>query len=199
MNKILFIIILSISPLTLADVNLKKFSIEGISIGDSVANYFPGREITKNIVKQPDLTDEFYVAHFNKHKSFSKFDQIYFVINPSTENVLFPIEGMSAFIDFKQDIEKCFKEKDSFFEQIVNIYKQEINEKLIDINTAIKIHPSDLTGKSTYEQTDIKFPNGFIRIACYDMQANSETNDALILDFFTEDVDRWLQNESKKT
>ncbi|MDC0232479.1 hypothetical protein OAJ95_00950 [Pelagibacteraceae bacterium] len=199
MNKILFIIILFISPLTLADVNLKKFSIEGISIGDSVANYFPGREITKNIVKQPDLTDEFYVAHFNKHKSFSKFDQIYFVINPSTENVLFSIEGMSAFIDFKQDIEKCFKEKDSFFEQIVNIYKQEINEKLIDINTAIKIHPSDLTGKSTYEQTDIKFPNGFIRIACYDMRANSETNDALILDFFTEDVDRWLQNESKKT
>ena len=199
MNKILFIIILFISPLTLADVNLKKFSIEGISIGDSVANYFPGREITKNIVKQPDLTDEFYVAHFNKHKSFSKFDQIYFVINPSTENVLFPIEGMSAFIDFKQDIEKCFKEKDSFFEQIINIYKQEINEKLIFINTAIKTHPSDLTGKSTYEQTDIKFPNGFIRIACYDMQANSGTNDALILDFFTEDVDRWLQNESKKT
>ena len=199
MNKILFIIILFISPLTLAEINLKKFSIEAISIGDSVANYFPGREITKNIVKQPDLTDEFYVAHFNKHKSFSKFDQIYFVINPSTENVLFPIEGMSAFIDFKQDIEKCFEKKDSFFEQIVNIYKQEINEKLIDINTAIKPHPSDLTGKSTYEQTDIKFPNGFIRIACYDMQAHSATNDALILDFFTEDVDRWLQNESKKT
>mgnify|MGYP001200757284 CR=1 FL=1 len=199
MNKILFIIILFISPLTLADVNLKKFSIEGISIGDSVANYFPGREITKNIVKQPDLTDEFYVAHFNKHKSFSKFDQIYFVINPSTENVLFPIEGMSAFIDFKQDIEKCFEKKDSFFEQIVNIYKQEINEKLIDINTAIKPHPSDLTGKSTYEQTDIKFPNGFIRIACYDMQANSGTNDALILDFFTEDVDRWLHNEVGKS
>ena len=199
MNKILFIIILFISPLTSAEVSLKKFSIEGISIGDSVANYFPGREITKNIVKQAGLTDEFYVAHFNKHKSFSKFDQIYFVINPSTENVLFPIEGMSAFIDFKQDIEKCFKEKDSFFEQIINIYKQEINEKLIFINTAIKTHPSDLTGKSTYEQTDIKFPNGFIRIACYDMQAHSGTNDALILDFFTEDVDRWLQNESKKT
>ena len=199
MKNLLLITFLLLSPVCLAEVNLKKFSIEGISIGDSVANYFPGREITKNIVKQPDLTDEFYVAHFNKHKSFSKFDQIYFVINPSTENVLFPIEGMSAFIDFKQDIEKCFKEKDSFFKQIINIYKQEINEKLIVINTAIKTHPSDLTGKSTYEQTDIKFPNGFIRIACYDMQANSGTNDALILDFFTEDVDRWLQNESKKT
>ena len=108
MQKIFFIIVLFLSPITLAEVNLKKFSIEGISIGDSVANYFPGREITKNIVKQPDLTDEFYVAHFNKHKSFSKFDQIYFVINPSTENVLFSIEGMSAFIDFKQDIQKCF-------------------------------------------------------------------------------------------
>ena len=199
MKNLLLITFLLLSPVCLAEVNLKKFSIEGISIGDSVADYFPGREITKNIVKQPDLTDEFYVAHFNKHKSFSKFDQIYFVINPSTENVLFPIEGMSAFIDFKQDIEKCFKEKDSFFKQIINIYKQEINEKLIVINTAIKTHPSDLTGKSTFEQTDIKFPNGFIRIACYDMQANSGTNDALILDFFTEDVDRWLQNESKKT
>ena len=199
MNKILFIIILFISPLTLAEVSLKKFSIEGISIGDSVADYFPGREITKNIIKQAGLTDEFYVAHFNKHESFSQFDQIYFIINPSTEDILFPIEGMSAFIDFKQDIEKCFKEKDSFFEQIVNIYKQEINEKLIDINTAIKPHPSDLTGKSTYEQTDIKFPNGFIRIACYDMQAQSGTNDALILDFFTEDVDSWLHNEAGKS
>ena len=195
MNKILFIIILFISPLTLAEVSLKKFSIEGISIGDSVADYFPGREITKNIVKQLGLTDEFYVAHFNKHKSFSQFDQIYFVINPSTENVLFPIEGMSAFIDFKQDIQKCFDQKDYFFKQIMNIYKEEINKKLIDINTAIRPHPSDLSGKSTYEQTDIKFPNGFIRIACYDMQAHNGTNDALILDFFTEDVDRWLHNE----
>ena len=199
MQKFFFIIILFISPLTLAEVSLKKFSIEGISIGDSVANYFPGREITKNIVKQADLTDEFYVAHFNKHESFSQFDQIYFVINPSTDNVLFPIEGMSAFIDFKQDIQKCFDQKDYFFKQIINIYKEEINKKLIDINTAIKPHPSDLTGKSTYEHTDIKFPNGFIRIACYDMQAHSGTNDALILDFFTEDVDRWLHNEVGKS
>ena len=199
MNKLLFIIILFFSPFTLANVDLKKFSIEGISIGDSVADYFPGREITKNIVKQAGLTDEFYVAHFNKHESFSQFDQIYFIINPSTEDILFPIEGMSAFIDFKQDIEKCFEKKDSFVKQIVNIYKQEINEKLIDINTAIKPHPSDLTGKSTYEQTDIKFPNGYIRIACYDMQAHSRTNDALILDFFTEDVDSWLHNEVEKS
>ena len=195
MKNLLLITFLLLSPVCLADVNLKKFSIEGISIGDSVANYFTGREITKNIVKQPDLTDEFYVAHFNKHESFSQFDQIYFVINPSTDNVLFPIEGMSAFIDFKQDIQKCFDQKDYFFKQIINIYKEEINKKLIDINTAIKPHPSDLTGKSTYEHTDIKFPNGFIRIACYDMQAHSGTNDALILDFFTEDVDRWLNNE----
>ena len=192
MNKILFLIILFLSPIALAEVNLKKFSIEGISIGDSVADYFPGREITKNIVKQADLTDEFYVAHFNKHESFSQFDQIYFVINPSTENVLFPIEGMSAFIDFKQDIQKCFEQKDYFFKQIINIYKQEINKKLIDINTVIKPHPADLTGKSTYEQTDIKFPNGFIRIACYDMQAHSGTNDALILDFFTEDGEEFI-------
>ena len=199
MNKILFLIILFLSPIALAEVNLKKFSIEGISIGDSVADYFPGREITKNIVKQADLTDEFYVAYFNKHESFSQFDQIYFVINPSTDNVLFPIEGMSAFIDFKQDIQKCFDQKDYFFKQIINIYKEEINKKLIDINTAIKPHPSDLTGKSTYEHTDIKFPNGFIRIACYDMQAHSGTNDALILDFFTEDVDRWLHNEVGKS
>ena len=199
MNKIIFTIILFLSTIALAEVNLKKFSIEGISIGDSVADYFPGREITKNIVKQADLTDEFYVAHFNKHESFSQFDQIYFVINPSTDNVLFPIEGMSAFIDFKQDIQKCFDQKDYFFKQIINIYKEEINKKLIDINTAIKPHPSDLTGKSTYEHTDIKFPNGFIRIACYDMQAHSGTNDALILDFFTEDVDRWLHNEVGKS
>ena len=199
MNKIIFTIILFLSTIALAEVNLKKFSIEGISIGDSGADYFPGREITKNIVKQADLTDEFYVAHFNKHESFSQFDQIYFVINPSTDNVLFPIEGMSAFIDFKQDIQKCFDQKDYFFKQIINIYKEEINKKLIDINTAIKPHPSDLTGKSTYEHTDIKFPNGFIRIACYDMQAHSGTNDALILDFFTEDVDRWLHNEVGKS
>lgn len=195
MKKILFIIILFTSPNTLAEVSLKKFRIEGISIGDSVSDYFPGREITKNIVKQPNLTDEFYVAHFNEHKSFNKFDQIYFVINPSTKKVLFPIEGISAFIDFKQNIDECFIQKDIFFDQIIKSYKKEINLKLIDINTSIKSHPSDITGKSTYEQTDIKFPNGYIRIACYDMQEHMKTNDALIIDFFTSEVDRWLQNE----
>ncbi len=195
MKKILFIIILFTSPITLAEVSLKKFKIEGISIGDSVSDYFPGREITKNIVKQPNLTDEFYVAHFNKHKRFNKFDQIYFVINPSTKKVLFPIEGISAFIDFKQDIDECFVQKDIFFVQIMKSYKKEVNSKLIEINTSIKSHPSDITGKSTYEQTDIKFPNGYIRIACYDMQEHMETNDALIIDFFTNEVDKWLQNE----
>ena len=195
MKNLLLITFLLLSPVCLAEVNLKKFSIEGISIGDSVADYFSGREITKNIVKQPGLTDKFYVAHFNKHKNFNKFDQIYFVINPSTKVVLFPIEGISAFIDFKQDIEKCYEEKDSLVKQIINIYKQEMNENLININTVIKSHPSDITGKSTYEQTDIKFPNAYIRISCYDMKAHSETDDALIIDFFTADVDRWLHNE----
>ena len=198
MNKILFSIILFVSPIVLAEVNLKKFTIEGISIGDSISDYFPGREITKNIVKQTDLTDEFYVANFNKHKSFSMFDQIYFVISPTTNEVLFPIEGMSAFIDFKQDIEKCFEKKEFFFTQILSIYKKEINKELININTSIKNHPSDPTGNSTYEQTDIKFPNGYIRIVCYDMQPSSGVDDALILDFFTKNVDRWLINEVEK-
>ena len=96
---------------------------------------------------------------------------------------------------FKQVIDECFVQKDIFFVQIMKSYKKEVNSKLIEINTSIKSHPSDITGKSTYEQTDIKFPNGYIRIACYDMQEHMETNDALIIDFFTNEVDKWLQNE----
>ena len=105
MYKIFFLLILIYSPLTFANDNIKKFKIEGISLGDSAIDHFPGRDIVNNINhKYNRLNDKYHVSDIFQHHSFKKFDMVSLIIQSESEEVLFPISGMSGRIYYEKNI-----------------------------------------------------------------------------------------------
>ncbi len=190
LKKILIIFFLFFSSSVFAD-DLKKFKIEGMSLGDSVIDHFPGRDVVNNInSKYNRLSDEYHVSDIFQHSSFKKFDMVSLFIQSDNEETLFPISGMSGLIYYENNIENCYVEKDKIVEELTTIFKEVRVE-----GPAVLVHPNDLTGESHYEETKFYFDWGVARVACYDMAKHLNLSDALLIDFFYQEVDDWLQKQ----
>ena len=199
MYKILFIIILIFSPLTLANEDIKRFKIEGMSLGDSVLDYFPGRDVVNNITSKYDhLSDEFHVSTLYQYKTFKKFDEVSLVIQSDSEDILFPIYGISGLIYYEKNIENCYAEKDKLVKELGIIFKKDIETGIAKVKSSHLKHPSDLTGKSHYEESKFYFDWGFARITCYDMATQMGIPDALAIDILYQEVDDWLNTPTQK-
>ena len=192
--SLVFIIIFFSVTTSLYANDIKKFKIEGMSLGDSVIDHFAGRDVVNNIISSNDnRSDEFHISSFYKHKNFTKFDEIYLTIQSKSEEILFPIGGISGIIFFKQNIEECYVEKDKLVKELGTIFKKEIESGITKVKRVSKAHPGDLSGRSHYEQSEFFFPWGYARVTCYDMGIQSGSSDALAIDIFTNEVDEWLQ------
>ena len=63
---------------------------------------------------------------------------------------------------------------------------------------AIKKHPSDLSGRSHYEESKFFFDWGFINVTCFDMADHMGIVDVLAIDIFDNEVDQWLSTPTSK-
>ena len=191
MYKVLFILVFFFSSLTLANDNIKQFKIEGISLGDSVLDHFPGRDVVNNINhKYNHSSDEYHVSDIFQYSSFKKFDMVSLVIKSDSEEILFPISGMSGLIYYENNIEDCYVEKDKIVNELTTIFKEVRVE-----GPAVLDNLYDLTGQSHYNETKFYFDWGFARVACYDMAKHINLPDALLIDFFYKEVDDWLKKK----
>ena len=191
--SLVFIIILFFSVATsLYADDVKKFKIEGISLGDSVLDHFPGRDVVNNInSKYNHSSDEYHVSDIFQHSSFKKFDKVSLVIQSDNEEILFPISGMSGLIYYEKNIEDCYREKENIVNELQSIFK---DAKVED--PKVLVHPDDLSGKSFYEVNNFHFDWGFARVSCYDMADHINIPDALLIDIFYKEVDEWLKQQS---
>ena len=177
--KIILILFTLISSTVFAKEEIKKFKIEGMSLRDSVLDHFPGRDVVNNITSRYDhLSDEFHVSEIYHHGcsylddcTFEKYDVVSLVIKSKSEEILFPIYGMSGLIYYEKNIKDCYVEK---------------------VKSSHLSHPSDLTGQSHYEESKLYFDRGFARVTCYDMSDSMKITDALAVDIFYQEVDNWL-------
>ena len=193
MNKILFIFVLLFSPVTLANDDIRQFKIEGISLGDSVIDHFPGRDIVNNISSDYDhLGDEFHASILDQYETFTKFDKVGLVIKSESKENLFPIHGIFGLIYHENNIENCYNEKDKLASELGTIFKKDIEKGIVKVKWSHLKHPSDLSGKSEYEESKFYFDWGFARVTCYDMAAHMGISDALTIDIFYLEVDDWL-------
>ena len=75
MKILLTLFVLLFSSSVVAD-DISDFKIEGMSLGDSVIDHFPGRDVVNNITSKYDhLSDEFHVSELYRHKNFKKYDE----------------------------------------------------------------------------------------------------------------------------
>ena len=166
MKRLLLILILTFcfQSLTKAD-DIRDFEIEGMSIGDSLLDFYDVDKI-KNLEKinYPN-SDKFYGVWINS--SSNKYDTYGFTLKKNDNK--FKIYQLKGSIDMNfnkcMDLKKCLAMKKNISKEFDKIF----NNLIIDDST--RSHEYDKTGKSKQYQRIYSFGNGdnrdnHIRIEC---------------------------------
>ena len=165
MKRLLLILILTFSfqSWTQAD-DISEFQIEGISIGDSLLDFFSEDEIKNN--SKPKYYNyipnfPFLAIEIEKHNSFEQYYGIQFHVKKNDKN--FIIYSVAGYDYCLEDIKDCYYMQKKIEKDISNIFTNVI------INKKNITHRADKTGKSKVKYTEYLFKNGdAISINVYD-------------------------------
>ena len=152
------VLIFSLQSSSKAD-DIREIEIEGMSIGDSLLDFFSEEEIKNN---QVDLYKSDRYISIMLVKNYDTYDslQISFLKNDSKKK----ISAIDGIVNHKNSIEKCYKKIDEIYKEIKSIVPN-----LNDEGRLTYEHSGDPTGES--KVTDfvlVNNNNDEIQIACYD-------------------------------
>ena len=155
--------VLGIQSWTKAD-DIRDFEIEGISIGDSVLEYFSEKKIKENTWDY-FKNKEFTPLQFDNPPFAKTYDAI--DIQYKTEDKNYKIEGLSGIILYrdKSKIKDCYKKMDNILSEIRSLFSN-----LYETEKDVSPHPgTEDDGKSTVTSVYFEFQNkDAIAIQCYD-------------------------------
>ena len=139
MKKTLIIFVLLFSFSVVAE-DISDFEIEGMSIGDSLLDYFSKEEIEDNKKFYYDdntiSTSGFKNLHF-----FETYDWVEF--NYKTKDRNYIIIAINGVVEFRNDIDGCKKLQKKISLTILNLFNNKI--KFIE---NVSSHPADASGES---------------------------------------------------
>ena len=191
MNKLLLILILTLSfqSLTNAD-DISDFEIEGMSIGDSLLEFFNRNEILSTLKKQP-LNG--YIYPSKKYRSVrlfsSKFGNYeHVIVSYRDKDKQFIIEHIMGVIEYKNNFSKCFIKINSV-ENAIDDFKSDFSK-----NKRTYYHSGDPTGKSEITQVGYEFANGPIILAsCADWSKETNITDALRVEIQSKNFRKFVE------
>ena len=160
MKKILVIIILIINfqTWTMAD-DIHEFAIQGMSVGDSLLDYYSADEIYENIdpnsYKNKD--GKFKITGF--YGKFGEYDGLQFAIKPNDKNLI--IYGINGGIFFS-DMNECNIKRKSIRKELSIIFKN-AKTNFDDKST----HPADSTGESYLISDGFFLKSGSASVKCF--------------------------------
>ena len=191
-KKFLTILALSLCFISTSKADdIKDFQVEGISIGDSLLNFFSKSEIEKKgsyLYPNKDMK----AATF-KDSSFKNYDKIQF--HWLSKDKLYKIQSISANIEYKKDISSCLKQRKIINKEIKSLFD---SPKENDWGKRVlkNVDPS----LQTFAYQNIYwFRDGNIIVSCRDYGKNKEEEGrkdylAVMIDsIFFED---WLNNKA---
>ena len=172
MKRLLLILILTCSfqSWTKSD-DIRNLEIEGMSIGDSLLKYFNISEINTYKIKIHN-SDRYTSVEINKNLNNYDYLQISFLTN----DVKKEIARLDGVINYKNNIDMCYKKIDDIYKEIKSIVPN-----LNDEGKLTYKHGGDKTGKSTITDYVLETNKGDeIQIACYDYSKDlANNNDSL--------------------
>ena len=201
MKKIIVIIILSLYFTTSSKADdIRDFEIEGISIGDSLLDYFSKSNIEKEMKSEFSFkykNNRFIglgvgqTKEFSLSKKLDQFDEVVVTINPNDKNYI--VQGLTGEMLCFNDIDKCMVSKDQIIKDLKNSFVK------IEIDSWERKHPTDKTGKSIVYGNDLKAPNlDFkISVSIYDMSDDS-FNDSVKVSIRDKEFDDFITFEAYK-
>ena len=186
------VLIFSFQSWTKAD-DISDFEIEGMSIGDSLLDYFSKSTIDESVALNPQYPKEdFKISWFNKTKNGKKFFT-YDGITIYFKNKKYSIHGITGSIYFKY-FKNCSKKKKS----IINDLENSLNIKF-GIEQEVKLFTTSDDSTMMYGNV-YTFPSGAtIQITCYDWSQDQEKigrKDELALAISDHEYHRWMDSIS---
>ena len=174
--------------------DIRDFQIEGMSIGDSLLDYYSDEEIKSRISRDYPSSDKYKRFYSWKHKSFEIYEGVQ--VNFMKNDKKYIIKGIAGEIKYSKNIDDCYK----LMSDIENeIYKMFPNIKKYSYNNEPKeIDPS---GASTVSGSNWIFPSGDgIGITCTDYSKGFENikrfNKRKILNNYLNCYNNILKNKS---
>lgn len=187
MRNIVFIFMIFISTYTFAE-DIREFQIEGMSIGDSLLNYFNEEyileefEIGKN---EYNWTDQKF-ADVYKYGKVELYDNVNFSVKRKDKKyIIYAITGQITY----NNINDClYKQKE--IEKEFSVLLGDKNK----INTEYK-HPQDMTGKSKIHRIVFEFKSmDKIEIVCFDLAKHMNQPSGLDVGIVSAEYRKWLNS-----
>ena len=192
LSTYLFLILFSFQAPSWAD-DIRDLQIEGMSIGDSLLNYFTKKEIkngqyrlfkskkyiTTQLLGNFEMYDTAEAAFKNKDKDYK-------------------IVSLAGGIYFLENFNSCLKKKDEIVGEIKLLFDEGI------VNTDEDVHPADITGKSKFYRTSIALSTNSkyheIQINCinWSKKMEKEYTDNLSIVIQTDAYNDFLHKEAYK-
>ena len=200
---ILFSFFLLSSPSVFAE-DISDFSIEGMSIGDSLLDYMTEEEILKEI----ELTKDWYsyLNEPNKYvevylfKDFLTYDMLsFFIRNNSTnkymsnKNEKYTILSISAMISYEEDFDNCIVKRDEIAETLSGMFPD------AQKRSYSRAHRGEPSGKSILDAINYLLDSGeTVDIQCVNFEEtwrikNNQT-EGISLGVDSKEIVNWFAN-----
>ena len=186
MKKLLGILVLGLFLITPSWAeDIRDFQIEGMSIGDSLLDYFSEEEIKANSQNFPGGGKYFYVAIYDS-KYFNVFDGVQFLHKKSDR--MYKIYSITGYIDYDKNIDGCYKKLKELNYQLSVMFKDLLIEWIED---SVK-HSADKSGESTIRQIYYDFKSGDrASISCTDWSSKMNYPDGLQVNLDSKEFIQW--------
>ena len=194
MKRLLLVLILTLSfqSWTNAD-DIRDFEIEGMSVGDSLLEYFSEKEINKKINSKSTYryTNNAYVSILIKSEKFKIYEEIGAVFKPNDNK--FILQSIEGTFNYGSKVNECYKKQN-----IITVDLKKTFSNTTEFKTYTREYTADKTGKSTSKYNRFTFSNGSaISVVCYDMDKDFiDPNDQLYLAISSEKFMEWLDKNS---
>ena len=179
------ILIFSLQSLSKAE-GISEFEIEGMSIGDSLLDYYP-EKLIKNKLLKPGITYENsnFVRLFFKNANFENYEYIGITIKDNNND--FIIHAVAGMID-DDNHDVCLKKKIEIEKEMKSQFSN------ADIREWDKISAQDKSGKSKIFGTSFDLNSGTASVICYLFTKESKIKSGLDVSVKSKKFNEYLRN-----
>ena len=189
MKLFLSILILIVSLQSRANADdIGDFQIEGMSIGDSLLDYFNEKEINKfNRYDNSNtswIRDEMFTV---RTKQKGPYTEIMLALKKNDKNYI--IYGIEGLVKMDGNISECYPKLEKVSKELKYLFPNATIDK-----TNIS-HRSDPTGNSKVKSIFFDFTSGdFVSLQCYDWTKKMGYWDNFRVSVITKEYDEWIDS-----
>ena len=191
LSTYLFLVLFAFQTLSWAD-DIRDFQIEGMSIGDSLLDYFSEKEIIKAKMGTHFKSQKYKKIILEKLKKLELYDTLTLWVKDKDKT--YKIYSVEGYVYFKKDMQNCYKKQKEVIAELNDFFK-ELGVK--DDGLHSRKHSGDKSGKSTITDSIFRFPKGDqIQISCMDFSKKTGWDDTMSIAIDTKEYADFLSNEA---